>query len=57
MYEHVSTPVLTFDLFLRRLLRHFGIVVALIVASLAIGMVGYRAFAEMTWHAKDLGRH
>ena len=49
MYEHVSTRVLTFRLFLWRLLRHFGIVVALIVVSLAMGMAGYRAFAKMTW--------
>ena len=42
MYEHRSEPLLPLTLFLRRLLRHGLIGVAVIACSLAIGILGYR---------------
>jgi hypothetical protein len=49
MYERSSAPLLTHRRFLWRLLRHGGVVVALVIVSLALGMAGYREFARMAW--------
>ncbi|MEO8483480.1 MAG: hypothetical protein ABI634_14805 [Acidobacteriota bacterium] len=49
MYEPKSQPLLPFRRFLRRMLNHFGLVVAVVVVSLAAGMVGYVVFARMSW--------
>ncbi|MCX5752256.1 MAG: hypothetical protein NTW97_01285 [Candidatus Krumholzibacteria bacterium] len=49
MYEHRSQPLLPRALFLRRLLRHGLIGIAVIVCSLAIGIVGYHVLAGFSW--------
>jgi hypothetical protein len=49
MYEHRSEPLLPRTLFLRRLLRHGLLGAIVIVASLAIGILGYRFLAEFSW--------
>lgn len=49
MYEHRSARPIPFRQFLRRLLRHFGLVAAVVVVSLAIGMAGYMGLARMSW--------
>jgi hypothetical protein len=41
MYEHRSHHPLPRRLFVHRLLRHAGVVLALVAASLALGMFGY----------------
>jgi hypothetical protein len=48
MYEHPSTHLLSFRQFLRRMLTHFGLVGAVVVVSLAIGMAGYMSLAGMS---------
>ena len=49
MYEHRSEPLLPRALFLRRLFRHGLIGAAVIVFSLAIGVLGYHLFAGFSW--------
>ena len=49
MYEHHREPVLAREQFLRRVRRHGGISLAVIVVSLAAGTVGYHAFARLGW--------
>jgi len=49
MYEHRTARLLTREQFLRRLLRHGGLVAVLIGGSLIAGMVGYHVFAQMSW--------
>jgi hypothetical protein len=49
VYEHRSAHPIPFRQFLRRLLRHFGLVAAVVVVSLAIGMAGYMGLAGMNW--------
>jgi len=49
MYEHRSEQLLPLTLFLRRLLRHGLIGVAVIACSLAIGILGYRLSAKLSW--------
>lgn len=49
MYEHHSEPLLPRTLFIRRLLAHGLAGAAVIVCSLAIGVVGYRVFAQLSW--------
>ena len=48
-YEHTSARPIPFARFVRRLLRHVGVVAVVVVASLAIGMIGYVTLARMTW--------
>lgn len=49
MYEHRSEPLLPRSLFIRRLFRH-GLVGAVVIAcSLAIGILGYRFCAGLSW--------
>ena len=48
-YERLREPIASWDRFVRRVLTHFGIAVALIVVSLGIGMGGYRYFERMEW--------
>jgi len=49
MYEHKSQPLLSFNLFLLRLLKHFAISISLFLFSLAIGVLGYRIFEGFSW--------
>ena len=49
MYEPRSHPVLSTELFVKRLVRHFGYACALLALSLGAGMVGFRALTSMDW--------
>jgi hypothetical protein len=49
VYETLSHRVIPFELFLKRLLWHFGLAALFIVVSLLIGMIGYRVFGPMSW--------
>ena len=49
MYEHRSEPLLPRALFIRRLFRHGLIGAVAIVFSLALGIVGYRLCAGLSW--------
>jgi hypothetical protein len=44
MYESKQQPLLPRAKFNRRLLEHLGVAIALVVASLALGMLGYSMF-------------
>lgn len=48
-YESIHDPVLSPHLYTRRTLRSLGLVVALIVPSLTMGVLGYRMFEGMPW--------
>jgi hypothetical protein len=49
MYEHHTQSLLPREQFLRRVVRHGGLSLLIIGLSLAIGVVGYRAFAGLDW--------
>jgi hypothetical protein len=49
MYEHRSEPLLPRTLFIRRLFRHSLIGAGVIACSLAIGIMGYRLYAGLSW--------
>ena len=49
MYEHHTQSLLPREQFLRRVARHGGLSLLIIGLSLAIGVVGYRAFAGLDW--------
>ena len=49
MYESRKQPLLKRRQFLRRLLLHSGIAVALLGSSLAIGMWGYVHYESLSW--------
>jgi len=49
VFEHKSEPLLPLADFAFRILRNFGIAMALIIGSLAIGMTGYRATEGLSW--------
>lgn len=49
MYEHRSAPLLPTKEFIVRMIRHGGVMVGVLVASLAVGMVGYHTLARMSW--------
>ena len=49
MYEHRSAPLLPLRQFVLRLIRHGGLIVALLVVSLTVGILGYHVLARMTW--------
>ena len=49
LYEHRSQPLLPRRLFLRRLLTHAGVALAVLAASLAVGVLGYRLLEHLTW--------
>lgn len=48
-YEHRSAHLLPFRQFLRRMVRHVGLVAVVVIVSLGIGMVGYVELARMSW--------
>jgi len=47
VYEHRSAKLLTPRQFVGRMARHLGLVTALVVASLAVGMAGYMTLGRM----------
>lgn len=49
MYEHRSQPLIPRASFIRRILWHGLIAAALILASLALGVFGYRFFGGLSW--------
>jgi hypothetical protein len=49
MYEVRHAPLASRRQFIRRIVNHFGIVTAVIVVSLGVGMSGYRYFEGMDW--------
>lgn len=49
MFEHRTQALLTPREFLARLVRHFGLAVAILACSLAIGVVGYHVLESMPW--------
>ncbi len=49
MYESKKQPPLTRAQFLRRLLGHSFVALALLISSLGIGMLGYMLFEHLPW--------
>ena len=49
MYEHRSQPLLPRSLFVRRVLRHVLLGLAVIFGSLLIGILGYRYAEGLPW--------
>ena len=49
LYEHRSEPLLSRPEFFRRVLAHGGLALAMILVSLAIGVVGYHVLNGMDW--------
>jgi hypothetical protein len=48
-YEHKSDPLLPFDQFLSRLMRHGLAALLLLAVSLGIGVVGYHITENLPW--------
>ena len=48
-YEHRSQPVLARGLFIRRIFYHVLLALAAVTVSLAIGVLGYRFIAGLSW--------
>jgi hypothetical protein len=49
MYEHRTTRPIPTRRFLRRLALHVALALALVAASLALGMWGYSHFEKLAW--------
>lgn len=49
MYEHRGDKLLPGRLFLRRFSLHLAAVLGLMIFSLALGMVGYMGFEDLSW--------
>jgi hypothetical protein len=49
MYEHHKEPLLPREQFLRRVTRHGGVSVLIILLSLGLGTAGYHVFAGLRW--------
>ena len=49
MYEHRGQPLLPRAAFLRRVGRHTGFSLGIIVGSLAVGICGYRFLERLSW--------
>jgi len=49
MFEHRSQPLLPLPAFLRRLARHGGLALAVVLGSLVLGIVGYHTFEGLGW--------
>jgi hypothetical protein len=49
LYEHRSQPLLPFKAFLRRLARSVFAFALVLSASLAVGTIGYRLCAGLSW--------
>jgi len=48
-YEHRSQPVLPPRLFIRRIIYHVLLALAVVTVSLGMGVFGYRFFAGLSW--------
>ena len=48
-YEHHSEPLLPRRMFYRRLWRHAFLTAAVVLASLALGVLGYHGLEDMPW--------
>jgi hypothetical protein len=49
LYEHRSQPLLPRRKFAHRVLKHFLLVQAIVLASLLLGMTGYHHLARFSW--------
>ena len=49
MYEHRSQPLLPKHLFLRRVVKHILLALAVIFGSLFIGILGYHVTEGLSW--------
>lgn len=49
MYEHRHEALISRDAFLRRVGRHAGASLVIIIGSLAIGICGYRFLENLSW--------
>ena len=49
MYESKRHPPISRRKFLRRLLNHFVVALALLLGSLVLGMAGYEYFENLPW--------
>lgn len=49
MFEHHAHPLLSFEAFLKRVIKNFALSTIIILISLGIGVVGYHAFAGFGW--------
>ncbi|HUJ79987.1 MAG TPA: hypothetical protein VLY45_06715 [Nitrospiria bacterium] len=49
MYEHRTAPLLPRPAYIARVVRSIAAGLLMILCSLLIGMIGYRAFEQMTW--------
>jgi len=49
MFEHHRQPLLPRAAFFLRLARHAGIALGIVLVSLAIGIVGYHVFEDLSW--------
>ena len=49
MFEHRHQPLLPKHLFLRRVLRHFGFAVVILIFSLGVGILGYHFCEGLSW--------
>lgn len=54
MYEHRRQPLLSRPRFLLRLARHAAGAGVVVLASLAVGMIGYHGFERLDWVAAFL---
>jgi hypothetical protein len=50
VYEHRRHPPITGGQFALRLLRNFVVAAALLLGSLAVGMLGYEHYEHLEWH-------
>jgi hypothetical protein len=49
MFEHYRQPLITWEAFLLRMLRHLGLASVMMAMSLGIGVIGYRNLGELSW--------
>jgi len=49
MYESKKQPPLPHASFIRRLLQHLAVALALLLLSLLVGMAGYAYFERLSW--------
>jgi hypothetical protein len=48
-YERWREPLLSREQFLRRMMRHGGAALLVLIVSLGLGVLGYRLFAGLGW--------
>ena len=49
MYEPAHHPPVPVGVFVRRLVGHFAVVLGLLSASIALGMLGFHHYAHYSW--------